>query len=249
MNNHQVTVIGVVLIAILVLFAITTFQQQAQDNTQQRAEDPPTPVQLGVISEKQKKNSKRYNRPNSDSLVNENRNVGVIIGRPFAKEDSSNNFIPSQQTHFQKLACQADTIVIGKVKSKNSQLSEDNTSVFTDYQIEVNTILKTKLNNILPNNLITVTRSGGRVKFNNHLIEVIDKSYKQLKIGGEYLIFLNYLNDSDSFAASSDEGTFEIQGNKFKRFKDDKNIQYQSVDEDLNNLNTYISEISSQCSE
>jgi hypothetical protein len=102
---------------------------------------------------------------------------------------------------------------------------------------------------IKPNSTISVTRSGGIVKLNNRRIEVVNASYKRLMIGKEYLLFVNYLSDSDSFQPSKTlEGSFEIQGDKIKRLRSQP-APYQPFNGDLASFLSKIREIAQNCSQ
>lgn len=248
MHKRQLTVVGIFLIAATILFVVTTYNQQAQDKPHPR-QDEPTQIQEGVMTEKQRKHGKLYNRalPEGKTLTSGTGNVRRIIGLPFIKETSLEEFPSSQETFLRKVSCQSETIVTGEIKSKNAQLSEDKTSVFTDYEIVVKEILKNNSpSDVQFNKEITVTRSGGSIRIKNRVIEVIDKSYESLKVGGKYLFFLNYLNDSDSFNAATNERTFEILGNKIKRF-DTVSPLYKYADENLVNVVDDIRTIAQQC--
>lgn len=246
MNKKNLVVITAILgvIGFVSTILITKTNSQTKESSK---EELPTFIELNKYTDRQRKHSKLYNRPESKSLINENKSIGVVIGRQFIKNESF--VIPQQSSFFANLTCKADVVVQGKVKSKSSQLSEDNASVFTDYEVEINSVLQDNLAVVKPNKVIVVTRSGGKVVLNGNQIEVINKSYKMLKIGDEYVLFLKYLSDSDSFAASSDEGTFEIKDNKFIRYKDNNDIVYQNEDNTLNGLIDLITAINSQCSE
>ena len=252
-NNRKKFYVSIgVILSVMALVTIFAFRQEAQTNNsnkanQQEQDDPPTPIQLGVMNEKQRKNSKRYSRSNEvPSLISEDRDVLRGIGESIISDESPEN-IPLQEVYFRNPTCQSDAIIIGKVRNKSSQLSEDTKSIFTDYDLEIFDIIKnTSPLTIRPNNIITITRSGGIVKFNNRKIEVVNASYKRLKIGKDYIFFLSYLSDSESFAPSTVEGTFEIQGNKIKRLRAN-NPPYQNSKEDLQGFLNIIRGIAQTC--
>jgi hypothetical protein len=132
----------------IILFVIITIlflsPCLAQNKEQQQNDDPPTPIQLGVLTEKQKKHSKLYNRsPEVPTLISEDRDVLRGIGESFITEDFPYSLPISD--YFKNPVCQAETIIVGRVIDKSSQLSEDLKSIFTDYEVKVQTLSKTTL--------------------------------------------------------------------------------------------------------
>lgn len=248
MHKRQLTIIGTILIAATILFAAVSFHQQAQDKSIPQ-QDEPTQIQEGIMTEKQRKHSKLYNRTVSKSkiLTSGTENVRRIIGAPFITENSLEEPLTSQKTSFKKIACQSGTIIVGEIKSKNSQLSEDSNSIFTDYEIVVEDVIKDKsFSNVQLDKDITITRSGGAVKINNRIIEVVDKSYKTLSVGRTYLFFLNYLSNSDSFMAAAVEGTFEVYGGEIKRLND-ADSHYEQAGKNLVNTVDDVHQVAQQC--
>jgi hypothetical protein len=239
--------VGIAVIAALAITVLMITLPQSAQNKSKNKEDEPTTIQLGVMSEKQKKHSKLYNQPEEarSKLLSSNKDIKIVIGSPY-KIDTSNSSI-SQEYYFQRVTCQSDTVLVAKVISKASQLSEDKKSVFTDYELQVKNIVKNNPElKLQTDDLVILTRSGGKVKLNNRVIEVIDESYKPLHINGEYLFFLNYLVDSDSFRASDAEGTLEIANGKLNRFSDSAG-RYPAMEDDLNTFVSSISVLDQRC--
>jgi hypothetical protein len=124
------------------------------------------------------------------------------------------------QGYLNELTCRADAVVIGKVQAKSSQLIEEGTFVFTDYEILVEAVLKSPLSQINQNGSITVTRVGGTVGLNGHIVRAIDHRQEPLAVGGEYLLYLRSISTTGSFQAfgdSASEDTFQITGGKIKQ--------------------------------
>ena len=53
MRKRQLTIVGIVLIAAMILFAITAFRQQAQDKTKPQ-QDEATVVKKGQVTDKER---------------------------------------------------------------------------------------------------------------------------------------------------------------------------------------------------
>lgn len=212
-------------------------------------EDQPTTIEDGVMTEKQRKNSKLYNQPETArSLIKKaDEDLTIIIGERYPINNSPDGTWPSQEAYLQNLSCDSDAIVTGRVKRKSSQLSEDSRSVFTDYEFEIRGVYK----NESPigkevGDLITLTRSGGKLKLGRHTISVFDKSFKTLSIGKEYLLFLKYLSNSSSFKPSDIESTFEVSGKQIRRFSD-TSARYEFGSEDLDSFLNFIRNTTSAC--
>ena len=118
----------------------------------------------------------------------------------------------------ERLACAADTVVLGTVQNKSSQLIEDGTFTFTDYELHVEEVIKdNKADPIQSGSNITITRPGGSVLLNGHTIRAVDFRRGLLMPKERYLLFLKYLPDTNSYFSFSDtatEDTFHLQGGK-----------------------------------
>jgi hypothetical protein len=121
-------------------------------------------------------------------------------------------------SYLQELTCKADAVVIGMVKSKASQINEQGTFVFTDYEFIPGEVVK---NNVVapinPEKDITITRTGGAVKLNGHTVRALD--YRQLPLieGEYYLLFLKFVPETGAYRAldsSRDDDSFQILGNR-----------------------------------
>lgn len=214
MTNKKLTIITVSLLSFILVATFAVIRQHAQE-TSQSQQDRATVIEEGRISEKQKIHSKFYKQPDKGrSLIGKtNKDLTIIIGEPFVSRESEEDELLTTEGYFQRLTCNSDAVVVGKVTNKNSQLSEDKKSVFTDYEFVIEKVIKDSSPLKLQNtNAITVTRSGGVVLLNNQLVRVFDKSYKLLEIGNKYLLFLDFIKESDSFKASDVRGTFDIDG-------------------------------------
>jgi hypothetical protein len=253
MKNRIRIVLGVSLIFATFLFAFIILKPQAQDRNQQQ-DDPPTPIQLGVISEKQKRNSKLFETPPNQSRKNLIGNLkksplGFTVLYPGDENlGIDSRFLPPLTEFIKRSTCEADIVLIGSVLGKSSQITEDLKAVFTDYEISVNSVIFKKSNlegNILPS--ITVTRLGGSILIDKSRIDYIVKSQKRFKVGMTYLLFLNYLPHSDSYKTVNRESVFSINGDKIRRYNDTA-PPYKDNNEDINFFINVIRESANHCS-
>ena len=181
-----------------------------------------TPVVEGVLSKKQKEHSKLYSaykyttkltELSRDSSGNKRPEVNISI-LPALPELNTSTTIPGTDG-LQEVAANSDLVVIATPLSKTSQLTEDASFVFTDYDLSVDEVLK---NNTLvqPHSVITVTRPGGKILLEGRVISARDRSFKSLRAGGHYLLFLRYLPTTDSYQAVDNKSGFELVDNKVK---------------------------------
>ena len=116
------------------------------------------------------------------------------------------------------IACDADAIVVGVIKDKSySQLTEDESFIFTDYEMVVQEIIKD--NPAAPlqsNDIITVSRPGGEIKLNGKFVRAIDESFKPFQMNQQYVLFLRFIPSTDGYRAFSN-GSFQLQKEKVVR--------------------------------
>jgi len=125
-----------------------------------------TRIQPGMMTEKQKEHSKLYKYYNiahkGKKLVDRGKgihDVRVVIGEPL-----SNPFqdLLTPQEFLHQLSCKSDAVVIVKVVDKESQLTEDEDFLFSDYSVKVIELLKNnEKDSIDLDSVLTVTRPGG----------------------------------------------------------------------------------------
>ncbi|GEM_PF-1085304 len=116
---------------------------------------------------------------------------------------------------FASLACEADAVVVATVRSKASQLTEEEAFIFTDYEMTVEEILKNNpASPITLQGSIMVTRPSGAVEIEGHKIKVVESLFAPLKGGHRYLLFLDFNHSLGTYRAFRSKGSFEIRGNR-----------------------------------
>ncbi len=223
MHKRQLTVVGIVLITAMILFAAFSFRQQAQDKSQSGQDDEATVVKKGQVTDKEREYSKEYKKLYSyrksqklSELKGGKKDVAVIIDIPELIQAQNERAITTTE-FLNNLSCKSDAIVVGSVKSKASHLVEDETFVYTEYEFSVKDILKNNLiSPIAVNDNIQITRPGGIIKLDNRQIKVEDQSYQPLQKNNEYLLFLRYVPSANGYTVSSLEGDFVLETNSFK---------------------------------
>jgi hypothetical protein len=202
--------------------AITTPRVEGQKVSLSNKEAA-TPVQDGVVSERQKQHRQIYKDYKGvgklqDLLNREERNGGdeltieLIPGPP---ELSPQGKRASPADVLDSMAAEADAIVIGVIKDKSSQLTENGAFIFTDYDMTVEEVLKdNRAARVEPRTSLTVTRPGGKVVLNGRVVTAVDRLFKRLAVGGRYLLFLHHVTATGAYQAINDQGSFEIGDNK-----------------------------------
>lgn len=267
MQKRQLTIVGIVLIAAIALFAITSFRQEAQSSKPQQDQEEATVVKKGQVTEKERAYSQEYKKMYSyrkgyklselSDAAKRNGNkqeVGVsinepnipIVGTPFptSAKITANNFLDN-------LSCKADAVVLGSVSSKTAHLTEDETFIYTEYEFLVKDVLKNNPGFLIDvNNHIQVTRPGGLIKLDNQLIRAEDKSYEPLQLKKEYLLFLRFVPNATGYIVSDIKGDFVLENKSFKPLR--KTIFSEKL-ENINDSQTFLgnvrSAISDGCSE
>lgn len=184
----------------------------------ERLREDATPVESGVMTEKQKQYSKLYKTYNSghkildlSRLDNEEIEVHQTLPLPFSMPDSGQ---ATDGDEVRRITCTAEAVIIGEVSSKVSQLTESEAFIFTDYLFVVREILKSNNTmNLQQGSDIIITRPGGAVLIGGRYISAIDDSVLPLQKGKQYLVFRRYLPESESFTTIDTGETYELAGN------------------------------------
>jgi len=185
-----------------------------------------TPVSFGVLTEKQRVHSKLYSyyrelRGTMDSISElaahnkgKCRTVQTQVFTPLGPLPKPDN----PEHYFGQLARESDAIVRGKATRKSSQITEDDTFIFTDYDLQVSEVLKDNPTAPLSQGItITVTRPGGKVLIDGMIAKANDDSYAPLPLNGnEVLLFLKFIPESGAYRATRPTATFELDGSSVR---------------------------------
>jgi hypothetical protein len=157
--------------------------------------------------------------------------VGLLVLTP--------NTSFNARTYLAERACAADAILVGVVKNQKSQLTDDETFVFSNYQFSIQAIIKNDSKIALsPKTIIDVSRLGGDIVIRGHHVKAISQAAQPLEVGNRYLLFLTFLPEKNSFAANS--LAFQIKGNSIAKLTDDVQAGMIGSGKDAD---TFISEV------
>ena len=199
-EQKQILLIIVLLITGATIVITTLYGQGKKDLTIFRQEEA-TPIKEGVMTEKQREHSKL--------IKGEPYIGGKKIADLIAKQGDVEVYGPIRNVPLLHLStdevltylkCNADSVIIGRVTSKSSNLIETGTFLFTDYEVTVEEVLKD--NSVAPlraDSNITITRLGGVVSLNGHIVRAIDETSAPLTMGGHYLFYLKYVPTTGSY--------------------------------------------------
>jgi hypothetical protein len=215
-------------LVLLLLLCSATGIVMAISGSSQKEKENATPIEVGLMSGKQKEHSKLYEQyrtgrkldaiPPSEFAKVAEPGVYLEPGTPVINPEAP----PISFEEFTKnLACEADAIVTATIKDQSSQLTENKEFIFTDYSAVVEEVHKNNQSaSISPNSIITITRPGGRVEIKGKVVAALDAAFKLLKEGHRYLLFLKYVPQTGAYQ-SIRQGGFLIKGNSLVAMTDE----------------------------
>lgn len=219
-SKKGITVIVFVVVVVAGATAAAIFQGQSQKGADREVQERATVIQEGQMTDKQREHSKRYKgfgngKKLKDLAVEVPGGVKVKRNTPLPVGELGPS--PNFSEFLKGLTCNADAVVIGVVKDKSSQLTEDGEFVFTDYELSIEDVLKdNEFAHLVPNISLTLTQPGGKVQLGGHIIEAEDASFKSLVIGERYALFLKFIPSTGAYASLNSTSTYELHDNKIK---------------------------------
>ena len=111
------------------------------------------------------------------------------------------------------LAGNADVVVIGRPGNRSSALVDTGTFVFSDYQLQIDTVLMARRCVLNAGQTIIVSRAGGWVRQDPWVFRAIDPEFHLFREGERYLLFLRRLPETNTFVVGA-SGTFLLQDGK-----------------------------------
>lgn len=132
--------------------------------------------------------------------------IGLISFDPFAKPFNLQSFLRSA-------ACDADAIVLGRVKEQTSRLTEDESFIYTINELDVQTVLKNNSAQLIkPGEVISAVRTGGTIELNGRKVSAVFKGSKPLEPEQTYLLFLTFVPEKGFYVA--DNISYQIKNDK-----------------------------------
>ena len=113
---------------------------------------------------------------------------------------------------YQKLACQADAVIMGHTTLSAAHLSDFGT-VYTDYVFVIDALLKDNRKSSLGSKPeVVVTRPGGSLQVSGDPVTFEYEGYPGLQSGITYLLFLQYIPATSAYQALDPFSTLVARG-------------------------------------
>lgn len=181
-----------------------------------------TPIQVEVLTEKQRVYARLFNRAGqlvggqtlSQWIASYKGQKKVLVtsrmGRMFLASDQPQ----TPEEYFGKLSNESDAIIRGKVKSKSSHFTEDDLFLFTNYDVSVSEIIKdNRFNPIHPDTSVPVIGLGGKIVVDNVVLKATGNYDARLPMNGQdVLLFLKYIPETESYQLTISNAAFELNG-------------------------------------
>ena len=181
-----------------------------------------TPIKFGALSEKQRTHSKLYSNYRQERG---GRTISGLAAQAKGKSKIAKTIAfvghrevltepETPEVYFGELAQASDAVIRGRIAKKVSQITEDDSFVFTDYDVVITEVIKNNVAApVYTSATITVTRPGGRVLLDGIIIEAEDRSFEQLSVNNhDVVLFLLYIPETGAYKATRDTGSFELDG-------------------------------------
>lgn len=234
MKSKMFALLGVALFGFALAYVVSN------GSTSLSKQEDARPVQRGVMSAEQKEHSKLYSKYNSERKIpelmrKEKGDVEVYRLSPLGADVSAGP-IETTSDILRRASCDADAVVVAVVKAKSPQLTEDESFIFTDYEVTVEQILKDNESaTIVPGSIITMTRPGGTILLNNKTARAVDESFPPLRLRQRYVLFLQFLPAIGTYRSIESGESFEVRGSDVESLKRDS-VDRFAVEQNTNSL-------------
>ena len=219
-------VLGIGIAAIAALTIAASLQAQNGKKQHLVPASEATPIEEGVMTERQREHSKLFKSKSTrpvkikDRLRERGNEKGEIeIWAPIEEYTLYPSRPISEYLH--DLTCRADAVVVGTVVSKSSNLTADGAFLFTDYQVTVEEVVKDNAAApIAPGGSIVLGREGGAVAMKGRVIHAVNPDAPRLELDGSYLFYLKAIPATGAYRPVANpylEDTFRIEGGKARQ--------------------------------
>lgn len=180
-----------------------------------------TPVQIRLLTRKQRTNSRLYNGygkhlpgESISEMIASYRGKRTVLERNVY----GRMWFPSEQPdvpedYFARFAQESDAIVRGRAIRKTSQITEDDSFLFTDYDVVVSEVFKNNATApIDTGKTITVTYVGGKIVVDDVIIKAGGNAVALLPVNAQdVLLFLKFVPLTEGYQLANN-GAFELSG-------------------------------------
>jgi len=212
-------VVGFALMVVVGVGASRQKQKSVEDSEFQAELEGATPVQVGVLTERQRMHSKLFSdfrQGDSQTIVEliaaykEQKTVyriSVDVNTPRLSAE-----VEAPESFFGKLAQESDAVILGRVTSKVSQITEDGRFIFTDYDVTIKEALKGHASaQLRAGTTINVTCPGGKVLIGNTIVKSGGNSIASLPLNNhDVVLFVKALPQAGDFKLARYDASFEL---------------------------------------
>ncbi|MGA9767660.1 MAG: hypothetical protein WBV94_01365 [Blastocatellia bacterium] len=200
--------------------------KDADENRYQIEVVDASPVQSGALTEHQRIHSRifAYYKQMRDGLP-DHQKISDYFADPKGKVMGTIitvgvGAVPDPQTPEEflgELAHKSDVVIKGTVIRKISQITEDDSFIFTDYDIVVTAIFKDNAADPIDTDKpIVVTRPGGKIAGDGFVVKADDEKFLPLLLNHEVLLFLTFIPETRAYKAADPRGSFELNGSSIR---------------------------------
>jgi len=197
-----------------------TGAQGASDSIQ------PTPVQFGKRTPAEHAWSRAYGRSTAPDQIGKLRQTVE-----YAKDHNEHGMgitgticcggVPGEPPppleRMRRIACGADTILLGSAKRSAAHLFDDDSYVYTSYDFSVKEVFKDVESKLLRNgSVIEVTRPGGQILVDGIKIVAETEAEKPLLADSDYVLFLRYASGADGYMLAAGAEIYVVNGRSYE---------------------------------
>src|SRR5687767_6344680 len=96
---------------------------------------------------------------------------------------------------------ESEIVVVGTIGSAQAHLSENKENVFSEFALIVEDVLKSKIQEVERDSVLTIDRVGGHVRYpNGHRILYRITGLNMPQVGGRYLLFLTLKHNNEDIS-------------------------------------------------
>ncbi len=110
-----------------------------------------------------------------------------------------------------ELVANSSLVVVGRPVDRISSITAQQTFVFSDYDFQVEAVIKDSMEHVSKTAQIVVTRAGGEMQWNGKSIRAIVPEFQMLRLGERYLMFLTRIPETGTYKVDEDRA-FLLRG-------------------------------------
>lgn len=217
--------VGLATLLMISAFAYRTQQKSAERIQRQTELADASPVKAGVLTEKQRIHSSCF--PHYREITASTISSLVAHAKSERHQTAETEIMPGlgltqepevPETFFRELARTSDAVVRGRVTKKTSQVTEDDSFLFTDYDVNVVEVLKNNAAaSLASGGVITVTWPGGKVLLDGIIVTAIDRNLLPLPTNGhDIVLYLQFLPQTGAYYAVRHDAAYELVGSSIQ---------------------------------